>query len=58
LTDDGTLTITNPADTVYEGTWSAEGDSGAATVEGSDNPFSIDGDRLVFDSFVCTRQGE
>ena len=58
LSEDGTLTITDPADTVFEGSWSADVDSGAITMEGVDTPFSIDGDRLVSDTVECTRRAE
>ena len=61
LREDGTLTITqHPSGGreggTFEGTWSAEGDSGSfgpGTTE--EETFTIEGDRLVFpDGFVCT----
>jgi hypothetical protein len=57
LREDGTLTITSPGRTL-EGTWSAEGDSVVVTIEGQEDTFSIEGDRLVAaeppTGFVCT----
>jgi hypothetical protein len=53
--DDGTFTITEPVP--GEGTWSVEGDRGVFhSPEGIDDPFTVEGDRLVFDNgFVCTK---
>ena len=56
LMGDGTLTVTGPDDVVHEGTWSGEAGAGVASVEGGEgNTFTIEGDRLVFEAFECTR---
>jgi hypothetical protein len=57
LREDGTLTISQPAlGSSVEGTWSLEGNAGVFTIEGADEPFSIDGNRLVFDDgTICTK---
>jgi hypothetical protein len=48
LKEDGTLTITQGGTTI-EGTWSAEGGRGAFKPEGQpEDPFTVEGDRLVF----------
>ena len=55
LSEDATLTITDPADSVFEGTWSADGNSGEITMDGVATPFSIEGDRLVSELGDCIR---
>ena len=59
LREDGTLTISQPAlGSSVEGTWSMEGGAGVFTVEGQDEPFTIDDERLVFeDGTICTKAG-
>lgn len=48
LKEDGTLTITQGGTTI-EGTWSAQGGRGSFKPEGQpEDPFTVEGDRLVF----------
>ena len=61
LKADGTLTITHPDGVVEEGTWTAEGNSGAfGPGTEFEDPFTIEGANLVFADpgaalrFVCT----
>ena len=56
LHEDGTLKITVPAGTVFKGTWSAEGDAGVATVEGNTAQFTIESDRIMFETGACFRR--
>jgi hypothetical protein len=59
LQEDGTLTITVEGEewAPAQGTWSVEGDRGAwHGLGGEDEPFTVEGDRLVKDDgLVCTR---
>jgi hypothetical protein len=56
LSEDGTLTITGPDHVVHEGTWSVTAGAGEASVEGGkSNPFTMEGDRLAFESWECVR---
>jgi len=52
---DGTVTITQPGGEPGQGTWSVQGNRGFFNPGTSEeDPFTIDGDRLVFDDgFVC-----
>jgi hypothetical protein len=50
LGEDGTVTINEEV----AGTWSVEGERGAITIDGQDDPFTIEGEGFVFDDgFVC-----
>lgn len=66
LRGDGTLTITSPPEGGAQGTWSVEGDQVVLHIEGQDDRFNIEGDRLVGagdpppgeGAFTCTKNAD